>query len=232
MKEKRILDALNDIDERYIADAAPGKRRSPKKPLYTRLVTAAALVLLLTGALFWMRGRFDPPSGEAVTQALSKTTAAGLPETWAPEIVPETAAAETIREETANDAMEPDPPVQETERTPDVIAGDPCRKLLSRYGLPENCVALKAASGEDEAEHLITDPAVMAQILELLAPCRCTDAADQAENEEGPLTILIRMKDETTLTISLYDRIFSCDGRYFEIPKKQRETLLQYFGPK
>ena len=77
MKEKRILDALNDIDERYIEDAAPGKRRSPKRPLYTRLVKAAVLVLLLTGALFWAKGRFgNSGSSEA-------TTAAGIPETLA-----------------------------------------------------------------------------------------------------------------------------------------------------
>ena len=121
MKEKRILEALNDIDERYIADAAPG-RRSPKRPVWKRLVTAACLVLLLTGAVFWMKDQFRPseeaethaPQTEAKlteaaapaqTQAAAMTTAAGQQETRTQETAHDSV---TVREETEEAVMEPE----------------------------------------------------------------------------------------------------------------------------
>ena len=80
MKEKRILDALNDIDERYIEDAAPGRRKKGILRM-KRLVTAAALVLMATGAIFWMKDRFtDHGSEGAVTEATRRETAAAITE--------------------------------------------------------------------------------------------------------------------------------------------------------
>ena len=138
MKEKRILDALNDIDERWIEDAAPAKpapapqqgpeapgqtsgkpapagKKSPRKRiLYKRLTTAAVLVLLLTGALFWAKGRFSGSSGETATEASPATTAAGMPETAEETVVPEAmipqteAPAETKASPTEADADDAD----------------------------------------------------------------------------------------------------------------------------
>ena len=48
MKEERILQVLGEVDEKYIAEAAP-KEAKRKKPILRRLmIVAACLALLLT----------------------------------------------------------------------------------------------------------------------------------------------------------------------------------------
>ena len=142
MKEKRIIDALNNIDERFIEDAAPGKRRAPKKPLYKRLITTAAMLVLLTGAVFWMKnvlpsGGSLPETGATKAEETGQWTAApetmipgteddektGEAETCAiPDSLPQTAAytEEAAPENQTEDARtedrtEADPPVDATE---------------------------------------------------------------------------------------------------------------------
>ena len=52
MKEERILNALGQINEEFIEDAAPAKEKAPKPGRVRRWIPAACLVLLLTGALY------------------------------------------------------------------------------------------------------------------------------------------------------------------------------------
>ena len=51
MKEKRILNALEQVDEKYIEEAAPAKQKS-KKSVWVRWVAAAACLCLIVGGLF------------------------------------------------------------------------------------------------------------------------------------------------------------------------------------
>ena len=48
MKEMRILNALEQVDEKYIEDAAPLKQKS-KKPVWVRWVAVAACLCLAVG---------------------------------------------------------------------------------------------------------------------------------------------------------------------------------------
>ena len=48
MKEKRILNALEHVDKKYIEDAAPAKQKS-KKTVWVRWVAVAACLCLAVG---------------------------------------------------------------------------------------------------------------------------------------------------------------------------------------
>ena len=233
MKEKRILDALNDIDERYIEDAAPGRRHMPKKPLYKRLITAAAMLVLITGAVFWMRGRFGGSGGatEAMTEAKNALTEAQiLPETTTPSMTdaapegrteapteapadgepkarPETKAGSTEATMSPESCMEQDGAMEETVKDASdftVYPGDAAWDLLIWYGIPEKCTKLEVSASGSGKARTITDPEAIGQIYELLKVCECVEETEIAEDETAALPLAIQACFEDGSWTGLY----------------------------
>ena len=256
MKEKRILDALNDIDERYIEDAAPGRRHMPKKPLYKRLITVAAMLVLITGAVFWMRGRFGRSGEGAMTEATPTLTEAQMiPQTTAPLMTeaapegrteaptegepqarPETKAGSTEATMSPESCMEQDGPMEETVKDASdftVYPGDAAWDLLIWYGIPEKCTKLEVSATGSGKARTITDPEAIEQIYELLKVCKCVEAAEVAEDETAasPLAIQACFEDGSWTGLYLYSGHFSCGGHYFEVSPERLALLLPYLEP-
>ena len=80
MKEKRILNALEQVDEKYIEDAAPAKQKH-KKPIWVRWVAAAACLCLVLSGLFVMTRPGNTPigiSGDLPQIAIPKYESGGM----------------------------------------------------------------------------------------------------------------------------------------------------------
>lgn len=63
MKEKRILNALEQVDEKYIEDASPAKRKS-KKPIWIKCVAAAACIVLVAVVVIPVLNNMSKPQEE------------------------------------------------------------------------------------------------------------------------------------------------------------------------
>lgn len=73
MKEKKLLDALNEIDDEFIEDANPQMKKADKKP-YFKWITVAACLFLAIGVGFTVHHINNIRDGSVIYKETEKTT--------------------------------------------------------------------------------------------------------------------------------------------------------------
>ncbi len=73
MKEKKILEALNEIDDEFIEEANPQMKKTDKKPYY-KWITVAACMILAIGVGFTVHHINNIRDGSVIYEETEKTT--------------------------------------------------------------------------------------------------------------------------------------------------------------
>ena len=158
MKEERILQLLGEVDEKYIAEAAP-KETQKKKPVLQRLmIIAACLGLLLTlGCAAVAVSPEVRAAVQSIIEILFPPKEVTLTPEGLPESVPHTAQGQDPTEDAPGFAIYVDEDGYEMTEENGVFVIRPKKSSLSREDVRQNNSALLEGLTVEEQEAFIDD---------------------------------------------------------------------------
>lgn len=234
MKEERILHLLGEVDEKYIAEAAP-KETPKKKPVLRRLmIVAACLGLLLT---LGCAAVAVSPEVRAAVQSIIEilfppkevtVTPEGLPES-----VPHTAQGQEPTEDAPGFAIYVDEGGYEMTEENGVFVIRPKKSSLSREDVRQNNFALLEGLTVEEQEAFIDDQlAKQEAFYAALPPCEMEIRELEGTDLEAVATAIRTEMTQTWETVTEIENedfrlsFLASDGTAWDAPQENH-----YFYP-
>ena len=234
MKEERILHLLGEVDEKYIAEAAP-KETPKKKPVLRRLmIVAACLGLLLT---LGCAAVAVSPEVRAAVQSIIEilfppkevtVTPEGLPES-----VPHTAQGQEPTEDAPGFAIYVDEGRYEMTEENGVFVIRPKKSSLSRENVRQNNSALLEGLTVEEQEAFIDDQlAKQEAFYAALPPCEMEIRELEGTDLEAVATAIRTEMTQTWETVTEIENedfrlsFLASDGTAWDAPQENH-----YFYP-
>ena len=234
MKEERILQLLGEVDEKYIAEAAP-KETQKKKPVLQRLmIIAACLGLLLTlGCAAVAVSPEVRAAAQSIIEILFPPKEVTLTPEGLPESVPHTAQGQEPTEDAPGFAIYVDEGGYEMTEENGVFVIRPKKSSLSREDVRQNNSALLEGLTVEEQEAFIDDRlAKQEAFYAALPPCEMEIRELEGTDLEAVATAIRTEMTQTWETVTEIENedfrlsFLASDGTAWDAPQENH-----YFYP-